>query len=160
VPLDAALLERRAVEVRDLYREYGRIVYAAAHRVLRHDDLAEEATADTFVLAAGAAERGDQHGDAAVWLAGIAGEAVTEIHRREQPSTVPDLHSIDAIWRVRRAIDKLSRTEATIVRFVHLDGLTHTKIASRLGLSVATVRSRSRRAHLQLARAWRASSDA
>ena len=53
----AAFRRRDAGAVRAMYREYGHLVYAVAHRVLGRDDLAEDATQQTFVRAWQAADR-------------------------------------------------------------------------------------------------------
>jgi RNA polymerase sigma-70 factor (ECF subfamily) len=52
---------------------------------------------------------------------------------------------------VRRAIDDLPIDEAAVVRMQHLDGMTHSEIANKLGISIGTVKSRSHRAHRRLA---------
>jgi RNA polymerase sigma factor (sigma-70 family) len=154
--------------VRALYREYGRLVYAVAHRVLGHHHLAEEAAQQTFVRAWQAADQIDVDRDPAPWLATIAKRAAIDVYRREtrrpasalddvaadEPALVslpPDLVSLDAVWHVRRAIDALPRDEATIVRLQHLDGMTHNEIAEELDIALGTVKSRSHRAHRKLA---------
>jgi RNA polymerase sigma factor (sigma-70 family) len=171
-PVDPSVLEafrrRDAAAVRTLYREYGRLVYAVAHRVVRSHELAEEATQQTFVRAWQAADRLDADRDPAPWLATIARNAAIDIHRREarRPTTAltdatandpavatrpPELDTLDAVWHVRRAIDALPVEEATIVRMQHLDGMTHTEISEKLGVALGTVKSRSHRAHRKLA---------
>jgi RNA polymerase sigma-70 factor (ECF subfamily) len=55
------------------------------------------------------------------------------------------------VTEVRRAIDELAPEEREVVRLQHLDGLTHAEIAERLGIPLGTVKSRSYRAHRQLA---------
>jgi RNA polymerase sigma factor (sigma-70 family) len=154
--------------VRAMYREYGRLVYAIAHRVLGQHDLAEEAAQQTFVRAWQAAERLDPDRDPAPWLATIAKRAAIDIHRRDarRPalaladvapgdralvSLPPDLDTLDAVWHVRQAIDALPPDEAAIVRLQHLDGMTHSEISEQLGIAVGTVKSRSHRAHRKLA---------
>jgi RNA polymerase sigma-70 factor (ECF subfamily) len=154
--------------VRALYRAYGRLVYAVAHRVLGHHELAEEATQQTFVRAWRAADRIDVDRDPAAWLATIAKRAAIDVYRREARrqeralddvaaddaalvSLPADLDALDAVWHVRRAIDALPSVEATIVRLQHLDGLTHTQISQQLGIALGTVKSRSHRAHRRLA---------
>jgi RNA polymerase sigma-70 factor (ECF subfamily) len=170
--VDAAVLEgfrrREAGAVRALYREYGRLVYAVAHRVLGRHDLAEDATQQTFVRAWRAADSLDVERDPAPWLATIARRVAIDIYRSEarRPtralsdvaandeavvSLPPDLGTLDAVWHVRRAIDALEPDEATIVRLQHLDGMTHTEISEKLGLALGTVKSRSHRAHRKLA---------
>jgi RNA polymerase sigma-70 factor (ECF subfamily) len=172
--LDPAVLEafrhREATGVRLVYREYGQLVYAVAHHVLGRHELAEEATQQTFVRAWQAADRVQIDRDPAPWLATIAKRVAIDIHRREsrrpaQPSAdiasmvdrgralmtqSADPDSLDAVWRVRRAIDELSVEEASVVRLQHLDGLTHTEIADKLGIPLGTVKSRSHRAHQRL----------
>ena len=154
--------------VRALYRDYGRLVYAVAHRVLGQHELAEEATQQTFVRAWQAAERVDVDRDPAPWLATIARNVAIDIHRREarrptkplaevaegdraMATPPPDVERLDAVWQVREAIEALPAEEASVVRLQHLEGLTHSEIADRLGIAVGTVKSRSHRAHHRLA---------
>ena len=162
-----AFRRRDAHAVRALYRDYGRLVYAITHRVLKHRALAEEATQQTFVRAWQAADRFDTNRDPAPWLATIARHAAIDLVRREtrRPTTAldevaandpaivtppPDPETLDALWRVRRAIDELPGDEATVVRMQHLDSMTHSEIAERLAVPLGTVKSRSRRAHRHL----------
>jgi RNA polymerase sigma factor (sigma-70 family) len=164
----ASFRRGEASGVRALYRAYGRLVYAVAHRVLGHHELAEEATQQTFVRAWRVAGRFDVDREPAAWLATIAKRVAIDVYRREarrptrpldevaadDPALVnlpPDLDVLDAVWRVRRAIDELPPVEATIVRLQHLDGLTHNEISDKLGIAVGTVKSRSHRAHRRLA---------
>jgi RNA polymerase sigma-70 factor (ECF subfamily) len=154
--------------VRAMYRRYGNLVYSVARRVLTRHDLAEEATQQTFVRAWQAADRIDPNRDPAGWLATIAKRVAIDVYRYEsrrtaasfddvapnEPAVVslpPDLHSLDATWQVRRAIDELSEDEAVVVRLQHLEGMTHAEIADVLGIAVGTVKSRSHRAHRKLA---------
>jgi RNA polymerase sigma-70 factor (ECF subfamily) len=165
----ARFRRRDASAIRALYREYGRLVYAVAYRVLGRHDLAEEAAQETFVRAWKAADRVEVDRDPAPWLATIAKRAAIDIYRREarRPAVAlsdvaagdrelvslpPELDTLDAVWRVRRAIDELPPDEATIVRLQHLDGMTHSEISEQLGIALGTVKSRSHRAHRKLAR--------
>ncbi len=170
--VDVATIEafRRREEgaVRAMYREYGNLVYAVAHRVLGRNELAEEAAQQTFVQAWQAADRIDVDREPASWLATIAKRAAIDIYRREarRPTDPlagvaehdravvtlpPELDTLDAVWRVRQAIDELPADEASVVRLQHLDGMTHNEIAEKLGIPVGTVKSRSHRAHRTLA---------
>jgi RNA polymerase sigma factor (sigma-70 family) len=154
--------------VRAFYREYGRFVYVVALRVLGRHDLAEDATQQTFVRAWQAADRLDVGRDPAAWLATIAKRTAIDVYRHEarRPaialedvvpgnealvSLPPELERLDAVWRVRGAIDTLPSEEAAIVRMQHLDGMTHTEISEKLEIPVGTVKSRSHRAHRKLA---------
>lgn len=163
-----AFRRREEEAVRAMYREYGKLVYAVAHRTLGRQDLAEEAAQQTFVRAWQAADRIDVDRDPASWLATIARRVSIDIFRREsrRPATAiddvapddravvslpPDLGAIDAVWHVRKAIDALPDDEATVVRLQHLDGLTQSEISEKLGIALGTVKSRSHRAHRALA---------
>jgi RNA polymerase sigma-70 factor (ECF subfamily) len=165
-----AFRRRDPSAVRLMYRTYGRLVYAVAHHALGRHDLAEEATQQTFVRAWQAADRVDVDRDPAPWLATITKRVAIDIYRREarrpaQPSadivsivdrtgalatSPPDVESLDAVWRVRKAIDELPAEEASIVRLQHVDGMTHVEIADHLGIPLGTVKSRSHRAHQRL----------
>jgi RNA polymerase sigma factor (sigma-70 family) len=163
-----AFRRRDESAVREMYRAYGRLVYVVAHRVLGQHELAEEATQQTFVRAWQAADRIDVDRDPAPWLATIAKRTAIDIYRREarRPtrsisdvptndralvSLPPQMDTLDAVWRVRQAIDSLPTDEATVVRLQHLDGMTHNEISEKLGIAVGTVKSRSHRAHGKLA---------
>ena len=164
----AAFRRRDANAVRAMYQAYGRLVYSVAHRALGRHDLAEEAVQHTFVNAWRVADRFDGDRDPAPWLATIARRVSVDIYRREQsrrttaigdvaandPALVtlpPDLEALDTVWQVRRAIDALSPDEATIVRWQHLEGMTQKEISDKLGIALGTVKSRSHRAHRNLA---------
>ena len=154
--------------VRAVYREYGRLVFAVAHKVLGDRRLAEDATQQTFVQAWKAAATVDPTRELGPWLATIARRAAIDVHRRESRRSAQPLDDVSPthpavvalppsaeqaydVWEVRRAIDELPADEQEVVRLQHLDGLTHGEIAERIGVPVGTVKSRSFRAHKRLA---------
>jgi RNA polymerase sigma-70 factor (ECF subfamily) len=55
------------------------------------------------------------------------------------------------VWAVREAIDELPPDEREVVRLQHVEELTQSEVAERLGVPVGTVKSRSFRAHRRLA---------
>ena len=149
--------------VRAVYREYGRLVYAVAYRVLGDPGLAEEATQQTFLKAWRAASSIDDRRELAPWLMVIARRVAIDLYRREalRPTAALDAHAELAareeapeglydIWEVRQAVSELPPDEQEVVRLQHFEGLTHTQIGERLGLAVGTVKSRSYRAHRRL----------
>lgn len=154
--------------VRAVYRSFGRLVFAVAHRVLGDRGLAEEATQQTFVQAWRAAGSFEEGRDPAPWLATIARRVAIDIQRREarRPAdalddapasdsalvtAAPSAEEMWTTWEVRAAVETLAPDERRIVQMQHLDGYTHQEIADRLGIAVGTVKSRSFRAHKQLA---------
>ena len=170
--LDPGVIDRfrfgEADAVSAVYREYGRLVYAVAHRVLGDRTLAEDATQQTFVQAWRAAESFQADRDLGPWLATIARRVAIDVHRREarrptaalddvtpgHPAVVtlpPSAERAYDVWEVRHAISELPPDEQEVVRLQHLDGLTHREIAERMGVPLGTVKSRSHRAHRRLA---------
>ena len=154
--------------VRDIYREYGRLVYAVAHKILGDKALAEDAAQQAFVQAWRAAATFDPTRELGPWLATIARRAAIDVHRRESrrptqtldevvpthPAVVtlpPSAEQAYDTWEVRRAVEELPPEEREVVRLQHLDGLTHAEVAVRLDVPVGTVKSRSFRAHKRLA---------
>jgi RNA polymerase sigma factor (sigma-70 family) len=154
--------------VAPVYAEFGRLVFAVSMRVLRQRELAEEATQQTFIQAWRSASSFEPGRDLAPWLVTIARRAAIDVQRRERrrdhiglddapggdSSLVvlpPDAGQIEAVWRVREALDGLAAAEREIVRLQHLDGMTQREIAERLDLPLGTVKSRSFRAHRALA---------
>ena len=154
--------------VRAVYRAYGGLVFAVCMRTLGSRDLAGEAAQQTFVNAWRGAAGFDTQRDLGPWLATIARRTAIDIHRREArrptanlddvspaDSSVVELPvSVERSWEVaevRAAIDSLPADEREVVRLQHLEELTHTEVAERLGVPVGTVKSRSFRAHRHLA---------
>jgi RNA polymerase sigma-70 factor (ECF subfamily) len=154
--------------VREVYRAYGRLVYAVAFRVLADRGLAEEATQQTFVKAWRAAQSFESGRELGPWLASIARRAAIDIQRREGlrksvpiesvheadralRSQQPSAEAVIDVWAVKAAVAELPADEQEIVRLQHFEGLTHEQISSRLGIAVGTVKSRSFRAHKRLA---------
>jgi len=154
--------------VRAVYRTYGRLAYATARAILTDPGLCEEATQRTFLKAWRAASSIDPEQDLAPWLVTIAKRVAIDIYRREirraanaleavpadHPALISPAISVEDVYErreVRRAVSLLPDDEREIVRAQHFDGLTHAQIATRLGISVGTVKSRSFRAHRRLA---------
>ncbi|HZC72063.1 MAG TPA: sigma-70 family RNA polymerase sigma factor [Jatrophihabitans sp.] len=151
--------------VRAVYESYGRLVYAVAYKVLGDSGLAEDATQQAFVQAWRSAHRFDPTQALGPWLATIARRAAIDIYRQSRrnrghasleaaepllASAPPSAEQIYEVWEVRRAVDSLPPDEAQLVRLQHFTGLTHSQIATRLGVPVGTVKSRTHRAHRRL----------
>jgi RNA polymerase sigma factor (sigma-70 family) len=155
--------------VTDVYRAYGRLVYAVAYRVLGDVSLAEDATQQTFVQAWQNSSRFDPARSLGPWLATIAGRAAIDTYRRNRrhresrnvddldlndpglASLPPSAEGIYDAWQVRRALDTLPDHDRELIRLQHYGQLTHVEIAERLAIPVGTVKSRSFRAHRRLA---------
>lgn len=154
--------------MRTVYREYGRLVYSIAYRVLEDSALAEEATQQAFLKAWRAAASIDAERELGPWLATIAKRAAIDVYRAEanrraapiesappaDPALVSHPESAESLsdsWDVRHAVQQLPPDELEVVRLQHFEGLTHSQIAERLNVAPGTVKSRSFRAHRRLA---------
>lgn len=166
--LGAAFQAGSPEAMNDVYRRYGRVVYAVAYHVLGTRDLAEEAVQETFLRAWRAAASFDSSKDFGPWLATIARRVSIDLHRRDrrnrhvaldaatdgEPALVdlpPGIEHVYEVWETRQAIDELPRDERQLVELQHRYGLTHLQISQRLQIPVGTVKSRSFRAHKRLA---------
>ena len=151
--------------VRTVYREYGKLVYAVAYKVLGDRSLAEEAAQETFVRAWRGAASYDPSRELGPWMATIARRTAIDVYRRaarrvhgsldeSDPGLVelpPSVERAYDVWEVRRALAQLPPEEATLVRLQHLEGLTQSEVAQRMGIALGTVKSRTFRAHRRLA---------
>jgi RNA polymerase sigma factor (sigma-70 family) len=151
--------------VRAVYREFGGLVYAIAFKALGDRALAEEATQETFVRAWRGAASYDPTRELGPWLATIARRCAIDVYRRsargahgpldeDDPALVelpPSVERAYDIWEVRRAVAQLPPQEAELVRLQHLEGLTQSQVADRMGIALGTVKSRTFRAHRRLA---------
>lgn len=156
--------------VRAVYREYGRLVFAVAFRILRDRGLAEEATQQTFLKAWRAAGSFDADRELGPWLTSIARRAAIDVSRREAVRAADPIDSVAPgdpalatspesaetiydVWAVREAVAGLPADEREIVRLQHFGSLTHGEISEKLDMPIGTVKSRSFRAHKRLAAA-------
>jgi len=148
---------------RDLYRVYGRLVFAVAYRVLENRTLAEDATQQAFLQAWSARARVDPERGLRPWLCTISQRAAIDVQRRESRHRHDEL-DVDRpggkepteaweVWQVREAVESLTEEERTVVRMQHFEGYSLAEIGERLGLPLGTVKSRSFRAHRRLAAA-------
>jgi RNA polymerase sigma-70 factor (ECF subfamily) len=158
--------------MRAVYSAYRRLVYAVAYRVLADRSLSEEATQQTFLKAWRASTCIDPSRELGPWLTTIARRAAIDLYRRETKRSAAALDEVtpedpalvtmpatvettNDIWEVRHAVAALPIEDQQVVCLQHIEGLTNTQIAQRLGVPLGTVKSRSFRAHRRLARALR-----
>jgi RNA polymerase sigma factor (sigma-70 family) len=149
--------------VREIYREYGRGVYAVGYRVLRDHGLAEEAVQTTLLNAWRGADTFEIGRDLGPWLYAIARRSAIDIYRREQRHRSRALFEADVVvlpesldetwqvWQVQLALRRLPDEELEVIRCTHFLGMTHEQTAEHLEVPVGTVKSRSHRAYRRLA---------
>lgn len=150
--------------VRELYSRFGKAVFVVAFRALGDRSLAEEAVQLTFLKAWQGSTRFDVGRDPGPWLYAIARRVAIDLYRRERRHRSADSDAAEVAllhpsiedtweaWEIRSALDRLPQEERDVVRATHFLGLTHQQAAERLGVPVGTIKSRSHRAHRNLAR--------
>lgn len=178
---DAELVRRskagddRAYEL--LFGRHQRRIYSIVYGMLRNDADASDATQEAFVRAYRSLSRLEAEGAFGGWLAQIAVNICRDILKRprivsrslDEPVTdedseykleVPDW--TDSPERstmnqelqdvVNRAVGTLSEDHRIVVAMHHLEGIDVLEIASILGVSEGTVKSRLSRARAELRR--------
>jgi RNA polymerase sigma-70 factor (ECF subfamily) len=164
-PLAGRFAEGHEEAFTAVYAAFRGPVFGMAVNMLADPGLAEEATQQTFIGLWRGRDRFDPQRSLAAWIFGIARKAAIDVYRRERRGPViagqePEIavegfspERLWEVWEVRRAVDELPPEEAVIVRLAHYYQMTHSEIASHLGMPIGTVKSRSHRAHRRLAEA-------
>ena len=152
--------------VRTVYRRHAGAIDTVARSIVRDPELAAEVVQTTFMKAWKAAASFDDDRDLAPWLYSIARRTAIDVLRHERRPTIGDHEaevdvavvamSFERTWEiheVRLALDALAPDERETMRLAHLEQLTHSEIAERLGVPLGTVKSRLSRAGRRLAEA-------
>lgn len=167
---DASLLTRIAQQdqsaLSKLYDRYARIVYGLAFKSLRSVEESEEVVLDVFSQIWRIADRYDvQRGKADTWLFTLARSRILDRLRKVQRTHPGTTVSIDAIeiqpkaegidvfeevvigerrLRVLAALKTIPEEQRTILEMAYYQGLTQSQIAAQTGLSLGTVKTRTR----------------
>ena len=164
----AAALARCAAGDRSALRviydiEAARMV-GVARRLLRRQDLAEEAVQDAFMRVWRAARSFDpQKGAARTWLYAILRNCSLTILRDEgrfisgeektedaAPATESALGLLPESSALRRCLEQLEAQRRTVVVLAYVHGLSHGELAGKLGVPLGTVKSWVRRSLISL----------
>ena len=154
--------ERTAMRV--IYdMEAGRMV-GVARRMLRREDLAEEAVQDTFMRMWRAARSFDPaKGSARTWLYAILRNCAITILRDERrfendpdagtdaaPAAETAMARLPETSALRRCLEQLDAQRRTVVVLAYVHGLSHGELAGKLGVPLGTVKSWVRRSLISL----------
>jgi RNA polymerase sigma-70 factor, ECF subfamily len=133
---------------RELYRSYGRVVYARCRRILGEGAAAEDATQETFLRVYRHLDKAPGNDEAIAWIYRIATNyCLNELRSRKtraQPidATAPAapletlLQNRDQAWQVVTGVPEKLRAVAYLH---HVDGLEQAEVARVLGISRRTV---------------------
>lgn len=134
----------------ELYRTYGRVIFARCRRLLGSDALAQDATQETFLRVLGHLEAAPDSQEAIRWVYRIATNHCLNLMRDERRRAralegVPSLPIVDSEQRIadRRLVEQLlehlPRKLAATAWLYHVDGLEHAEVARTLGISKRSV---------------------
>jgi len=143
--------------------EAGRMA-GVARRMLRRQDLAEEAVQDCFVRVWRSARTFDpQRGAARSWLYAILRNCALTILREEgrfttdedvaeeaAPMTESALARLPETSALRRCLERLDAQRRAVVVLAYVHGLSHGELAGKLGVPLGTVKSWVRRSLISL----------
>ena len=143
--------------------EAGRMI-GVARRILRRQDLAEEAVQDTFMRMWRAAHSFDPaRGSARTWLYAILRNCAISILRDEgrfdsdpnagddaAPAAESALARLPEASALRRCLERLEPERRAVVVLAYVHGLSHGELAGKLGVPLGTVKSWVRRSLISL----------
>jgi RNA polymerase sigma-70 factor (ECF subfamily) len=135
---------------RELYRSYGRVVYARCRRILGGSAAAEDATQETFLRVYRHLDKAPGNDEAIAWIYRIATNyCLNELRGRKtrarpldpiEPAAPLTLETLlqnrDQAWHVITGVPEKLRTVAYLH---HVDGLEQAEVARVLGISRRTV---------------------
>ena len=146
--------------LRILWREYGRLAYTIAFRILDREDRAEDVVQELFIriwknAVAFHSTRADFH----TWLSRVVRNLCIDMIRRKDPieraGAIADVErwlsfsdpvesTIANRFTVRDAFLQIPVTQSRVLEMAYFEGLTYREIAERLGVPPNTVKSRMR----------------
>lgn len=148
--------DRGVFDVTDAYDRHGREIFGFALNAVRDRGTAEECVQETFLRAWRARERYDEaRGGVRTWLFAIARNVVKDSYRRGEripepvdETSVPEVAGTapsDPVERLAmtEALATLSPEHREAVVAVHLVGIGYPELSERLGVPVATLRTRT-----------------
>ncbi|MFK7879003.1 RNA polymerase sigma factor [Roseobacter sp.] len=147
------------LSLRTLFERTGGYLLAVCQRRLGHRDLAEEAVQDTFVAIWKSAKDFDASaGSAKAWMSTIARRRAIDRLRASpwlnREVTLEAEQKISETNADRLALSgclsRLERTSHLAIRLCYLYGMTHQEVSLATGVPLGTIKSRIRRALLQL----------
>lgn len=161
------IVQRDQRALAELYEQYGALVYSFALRLLGNTALAEEVTQDSFLKVWNQAQTWDEaRGSLVTWMLTITRYTAIDRVRKEQrqltDTSVPldEWHSTtdDVPWqdsRVMRALlGQLPDEQQKVIELAFYQGMTHSEMASYLGLPLGTVKTRLRLGLQKLKDLW------
>ena len=154
------LLAARSEEsaLAELYDRYGRAAYGLALRILRDQELAEDAVQEAFLAVWRTASRFvPEKAKASTWILTLAHRRAVDIVRREQRRRAetldhapePAVEGVDEdAWlrlqreRVQTTLRHLPDAQREALELAYYGGFSQSELAERLGQPLGTIKSR------------------
>jgi RNA polymerase sigma-70 factor (ECF subfamily) len=146
------------VALAELYDRHGRVAYGLALRVLRDEQLAEDAVQEGFLAVWRTADRFlPERAKASTWILTLVHRRAVDVVRREQRRRADPLEAAaepagdatdELAWlrlereRVQEALAQLPDPQREALELAYYGGLTQSELAARLGLPLGTIKSR------------------
>lgn len=149
-----------------LYDRYAKIIYAIAFKSLQSVEESEEVVLDIFAQVWRIADRYDTHkGRVDTWLFTLARSRILDRLRKLQRTNPSAIYSLDTAEiqpqadnidlfeevliaerrnRVMIAMKKLPEEQRLVIELAYYQGLTQSQIATKIGISLGTVKTRIR----------------
>jgi RNA polymerase sigma-70 factor, ECF subfamily len=162
----AQIAAREPTALSRLYDLYSRTIYAIAQKSLNSPEDSEEIVLEVFTQIWKIADRFDPHkGAAEQWIFTLARSRIIDRLRKFQrlqkintaitagkeidfPTVSVDpieaVEIADRRDRVLAALSQIPPEQRQVIELAYYQGLTHTEIAARIGLSLGTVKTRLR----------------
>jgi len=144
----------------ELYDRVGRIAYGLAFRVLRSEQLAEDAVQEGFLAVwRSAASFRAERAKASTWILTLVHRRAVDLVRREERRRTEPLdeeitgsageeRTEEAAWlrfereRVQAALKQLPDTQREAIELAYYGGFSQSELADRLGVPLGTIKSR------------------
>jgi RNA polymerase sigma-70 factor (ECF subfamily) len=156
--LVALIVRSDHVALAELYDRYGRVSYNLAYRVLRDEQLAEDAVQEAFLAIWRSAQRFlPERAKASTWILTLVHRRAVDLVRREErrraevldDSFEPaDESTEETAWlrlereRVQAALRRLPDQQREALELAYYGGFTQSELAERLGQPLGTIKSR------------------
>ena len=144
----------------ELYDRVGRIAYGLAFRVLRSEQLAEDAVQEGFLAVWRSADSfRAERAKASTWILTLVHRRAVDLVRREERRRTEPLdeeftgsageeRTEEAAWlrfereRVQAALKQLPDTQREAIELAYYGGFSQSELADRLGVPLGTIKSR------------------
>jgi RNA polymerase sigma-70 factor (ECF subfamily) len=156
--LVALVVRSDEVALAELYDRYGRAAYGLALRILRDEDLAQDAVQEAFLAVWRSAARFlPERAKASTWILTLVHRRAVDLVRREERRRAEPLgEELEAVagsteesaWlrlereRVQAALRQLPDQQREALELAYYGGFTQSELAERLGLPLGTIKSR------------------